>query len=298
MHDRPPHLLIALIVSLAMLALIDRANGEVPTTLPVWPGAAPGEPSGTGAEHLEAVNPKNPVNRITDVTVPTLAFYPRQPTRTPAQPSSFVRAARTKFWRSTSKGPRLPTGSIPSGSTQSSSNIACRSGAACPRISRRCRTLSAVSLVRKNASDWKIDSHRVGMLGFSAGGNLAARVSTNYEQRAYPPIDDVDKISCRPDFAVLIYPAWLVNEKKDGLIADLKVTPQTPPMFIVQTTDDPVDPESSVFMYLALKRAKVSTELHIFSKGGHGYGLRPSDNPVHTWPARCADWMASMKLLG
>ncbi len=154
-----------------------------------------------------------------------------------------------------------------------------------------------MSLVRKNAADWKIDPHRIGMLGFSAGGNLTARASTAYDQRAYPPLDDIDAISCRPDFSVLIYPAWLVNDKTHELIPELKVTPQTPPMFIVQTNDDPINSESSVFMYLALKRAKVSAELHIFSAGGHGYGLRPSDHPVHTWPARCAEWMKAMKLL-
>jgi acetyl esterase/lipase len=154
----------------------------------------------------------------------------------------------------------------------------------------------AMSLIRKNATDWKIDPHRIGVLGFSAGGNLAARLSTSYDQRAYPPIDDVDAISCRPDFAVLIYPAWL-NDKQGSLIPDVKVTAQTPPMFLVQTTDDPINPESSVAMYLALKHAKVSVEMHLYAKGGHGYGLRPTEKPVTTWPARCADWMKAMKLL-
>jgi len=156
----------------------------------------------------------------------------------------------------------------------------------------------AMSLVRAHAEDWKIDPNRIGMLGFSAGGHLTAAASTNFDKRAYETIDQFDQVSCRPDFAVLIYPAYLAEKDNEHLAAEIRVTPQTPPTFIVQTEDDPVKVECGLLMFGALKKAGVPAELHAFTSGGHGYGLRASDKPVSTWPARCADWMMSQGLLG
>ena len=135
------------------------------------------------------------------------------------------------------------------------------------------------------------------MLGFSAGGNLTAVTCTNSDRRAYDPIDDVDKVSCRPDFAVLVYPAWLAQEDKPELVPEVPVNETTPPMFLAHAGDDPIKVDASVVMYQALKRAKVPAELHVYATGGHGFGMRPSAHPCSHWPERCAEWMKNQKLL-
>jgi len=151
----------------------------------------------------------------------------------------------------------------------------------------------AFGMVRQHAAEWKIDPKRVGVLGFSAGGHLSAAVSNIYSERTYPAIDDADKLSCRPDFAVLIYPAYLAAKGDvTKLSPELNVTAQTPPSFIVMAEDDPVGADNAFAYALALKKVKVPAELHIYPKGGHGYGLRPSANPVPTaWPALAGEWM-------
>jgi len=157
----------------------------------------------------------------------------------------------------------------------------------------------AIGLVRDRAKEWKIDPKRIGVLGFSAGGHLAAAVSNNYAERTYPTIDDADKQSCRPDFTVLIYPAYLTaKDDSTKLAPELKVTPQTPPAFIVMTEDDPIHVENVYAYALALKNAKVKAEVHTYPTGGHGYGLRPSANPVSTaWPRLAAEWMKAQGFL-
>ena len=156
----------------------------------------------------------------------------------------------------------------------------------------------AMGLIRAHAAEWKIDPQRVGCLGFSAGGHLAAVLSTQAPGRSYPTRDAADEKPSRPDFTVLIYPAYLtVKEKDDALSPELTVDAQTPATFIAQSQDDSVRVESSLFYYLALKNAKVPAELHLYPTGGHGYGLRPSEHLVTTWPARAAEWMRARGLL-
>ncbi|KAF0180009.1 MAG: xylanase [Limisphaerales bacterium] len=156
----------------------------------------------------------------------------------------------------------------------------------------------AVGLVRSRATELGLDPKRIGILGFSAGGHLAATACNNYEKRTYEPVDDADKISCRPDFAILIYPAYLtVKEQGDKVSPELPVTANTPQTFLVMTQDDGVRVESALFYYLALKQVKVPAELHLYPTGGHGYGLRPSAHGVTTWPKRAAEWMQTRGLL-
>jgi acetyl esterase/lipase len=156
----------------------------------------------------------------------------------------------------------------------------------------------AVGLVRARASEWGVDPSRIGMLGFSAGGHLTAWASSNWEKRSYEPRDASDDMSCRPDFAVLIYPGYL---QKSGRSTDLHptivVTPKSPPTFLAHAADDPVSHENSVLYHMAMRRAGVPSELHIYGSGGHGFGLRASSNPCSTWPARCEEWMKSRGLL-
>lgn len=156
----------------------------------------------------------------------------------------------------------------------------------------------AVGLVRLRAKEFGIDPQRIGVLGFSAGGHLAASISTSAAERTYPIVDDADKASCRPDFTVLIYPAYLtLKDQNDQVAPDVAVSSNTPPTFIAMTQDDPIRIETALYYALALKQANVPFELHVYPKGGHGYGLRRTDNPVTSWPERVADWMRSRGLL-
>jgi acetyl esterase/lipase len=152
----------------------------------------------------------------------------------------------------------------------------------------------ALGMVRHRATELGIDPERIGVLGFSAGGHLAAALSTNHASRTYEPMDAADAVSCRPDFTVLVYPGYLVvREEGDRVSPELEVTEKTPPTFLVMAQDDGVRVENVLFYYLALKRAGVPSELHVYATGGHGYGLRRTGELVTTWPDRVADWMRS-----
>jgi acetyl esterase/lipase len=151
----------------------------------------------------------------------------------------------------------------------------------------------AVGLVRHRASEWGIDPQRIGILGFSAGGHLAATASNQFAERTYEPVDAADAVNCKPDFAVLIYPAYLADKQTLELAPEVKPSADTPPTFIAMTEDDGVGVEGALAYYLALKRNKIPGEMHLYPTGGHGYGLRPSEHAVSTWPARTADWLRS-----
>ena len=155
----------------------------------------------------------------------------------------------------------------------------------------------ALRLVRFHAAEWKLDPHRLGIMGFSAGGHLSALASTAFDRHTYDPVDAADRLSCRPDFAMLIYPAFLLHQEGPDLAAEFTVTSNTPPTLLIQAEDDPIRVENSLFYYLALKQAKVPAEMHLFATGGHGYGLRGSGKAVLTWPKRAEEWMNSMGCL-
>jgi acetyl esterase/lipase len=153
----------------------------------------------------------------------------------------------------------------------------------------------AIRIAREHAREWKLDPNKIGILGFSAGGNLAAMAATRHAKQSYPLVDDIDKLSARPDFAVLIYPAYLV--KDDKLVEELTLDKSTPPCFFAHAGDDRVPADNSLQMYLGLRKVGVPGELHIYPTGGHGFGLRPTDEPVSRWPTRCEDWMRRSGLL-
>lgn len=156
-----------------------------------------------------------------------------------------------------------------------------------------------MGLVRQHAAEWRIDPHRVGVLGFSAGGHLAAAISTHYEHRLYRPVDAADRLSCKPDFAVVLYPGYL-RKGREGLALnpDISVTTQTPPTFLLQTEDDTVaHVESSLAYYIALKNADVPVEMHLYTNGVHGYGLRRTALPVTRWPGLVATWLHTIHML-
>jgi acetyl esterase/lipase len=169
---------------------------------------------------------------------------------------------------------------------------------------RDCRTAlqdaqRTLGLVRFQAARWRIDPHKIGVLGFSAGGHMVAALSTHFDKRLYPTVDAADSVSCRPDFAISLYPGHLaVREKNFALNPDIVVTNRTPPTFLVQAEDDPVDPvENSLVYYAALRKARVPVELHLYVKGGHAYGLRRTSFSVTEWPELVTKWLRTIGMI-
>lgn len=165
-----------------------------------------------------------------------------------------------------------------------------------------------LGLVRQHAAEWHVDPHKVGVIGFSAGGHLVAAISTHFARRTYPPVDAADQRACRPDFAIAVYPGHLwAHEDEDRatrdetdlrLRPDIDVTPSTPPTFLLQAEDDHVDGvEQSLAYYTALHAAGVPVEMHLFAQGGHAFGLRPSKFPIGRWPRLVEQWLQTIGVL-
>ncbi len=150
----------------------------------------------------------------------------------------------------------------------------------------------AIRIVRSKAEELDLDPEKIGVLGFSAGGSLAARVSTRYEDETYPPVDDLDTISCKPNFSVLIYPAYLDQGENNMITPELKVTEETPPMFIFVAADDRVA-NSSLVMTQELRKFDILVELHVVPYGKHGYGMRKGNPAAEAWPPLAATWLKS-----
>ncbi len=156
----------------------------------------------------------------------------------------------------------------------------------------------AVGMVRAHAAEWHIDSKRIGVLGFSAGAHLAAALSTHFDKRLYDAIDASDRLSCRPDFAVIVYPGYLaLSEQNFAPNPEIQPTDKTPPSFILQAEDDPVHVENATLYFQLLAHAKVPAELHIYAEGGHGYGLRHTAQPVTDWPKLVERWLVTINVL-
>jgi acetyl esterase/lipase len=157
----------------------------------------------------------------------------------------------------------------------------------------------ALGLVRSHAADWQIDPDKIGVIGFSAGAHLAAALSTHFDQRLYKSQDAADQVSCRPNFAMVIYPGYLAGSPESLTPnPELKVTKDTPPTFLLQTEDDnTAHVESSLAYYVALKAVGAPVEMHLFTQGGHGYGLRKTGLPVADWPSLAETWLRTIKML-
>jgi len=178
----------------------------------------------------------------------------------------------------------------------------------------------AMGLLRLRSAEWHIDPHKIGVLGFSAGGHLSAAISTHFDRRLYVPIDAADKKSCRPDFAVAIYPGHLSlsaaewdaqqgtkkfvlrhaanTDKELDVNPDLPVTGRTPPTFLLQAEDDQVDNvNDSLAYYIALKKAGVPAEMHLYAQGGHAFGLRRTKFPITGWPQLVETWLRTIGMI-
>jgi len=153
-----------------------------------------------------------------------------------------------------------------------------------------------LSLVRFHAAEWHVDPHKIGVIGFSAGGHMVTATSTRFDKRSYPPVDAADKESCRPDFAIAVYPGHLWYSDKDFVLnPNVSVTPNTPPTFILQAENDPVDNvNNSLVYYIALKNAGVPVEMHLYAEGKHAFGLRRTELPITKWPDLVETWLKTI----
>ncbi|HEY8749438.1 MAG TPA: alpha/beta hydrolase, partial [Tepidisphaeraceae bacterium] len=261
----------------------DLAGGE---PIKLWPGVAPGDKGDIGQEHDTTQDPKTKVKddiiRLGNVSVPTITLFKPAAEKDTGAAVVVCPGGAYSILAYNLEGTEIcqwlnsrgVTGVLLKYRVPSRKGLE-KHSAALQDVQR------AIGIVRHRAKEWKIDPARIGVLGFSAGGHLAAAASNNFEKRTYEAVDEADKESCRPDFAVLIYPAYLVSKEDTTKTApELKVTRQTPPTFITMTEDDPVGVEGAFTYVLAMKKAKVPGEIHVYPRGGHGYGLRPSKNAV------------------
>ncbi len=157
----------------------------------------------------------------------------------------------------------------------------------------------ALGIVRLNAKKWQIDPNKIGVIGFSAGGFMVADISTHFKKRAYSPIDAADKESSRPDFAIALYPGHMrVEDEQFVLNPNINFTKETPPTFLLQAEDDPVDTvDYSLLYYIGLKKAGVPVEMHLYAQGGHGFGLRRTQFPITEWPQLVEKWLDTIGII-
>ncbi|OWK34384.1 alpha/beta hydrolase [Fimbriiglobus ruber] len=284
----------------ACLLAIPLSFAAEPTmVLDLWPGVAPGEKGDVGPEEDVPAKPgQRPVRRIGKISKPLLSVF--KPAKDKDTGAAIVIAPGGGYsilaWDLEGEEVAAWLNSIGVTGIVLKYRVPRRASQPkdAPPIGALQDAQRALSLVRSKADSLGIDPKRVGMLGFSAGGHLTAWTATNPDKRAYDPVDEADKQSCRPDFVVLVYPAYLTDKKKpDQLAEEIRVSKDTPPCFFAHAYDDGVSPENSVRMFLELKKLKVPAELHVYSTGGHGFGLRKEGKPCATWPDRCAEWLAT-----
>ena len=283
---------------------------DQPLVVELWPGKAPDETGNIGAEKTilsprldrKQVEVTEPTRLVTNVSKPTITIY--RPESSKATGTAVLICPGGGYWNLywQLEGEEVATWLNSLGVT----GIILKY-----RVPRRPddtkgeparRPLQdaqrAVSLVRSKAGQWDIDPQRIGIIGFSAGGHLALATATSFEKRTYPSSDDLDKTSCRPDFAVLCYSGYLKAKDKDELSPALHIPAGTPPVFLAHGGDDLISsPVHSVVTYLALKRAGIPAELHVYATAAHDFGVRKSDHPCSSWTESCAQWMGHQGLL-
>jgi len=294
-------LLSMLAVSWAAAAGPLRAAPPEPVTIALWPAAPPGE-SATATppeKDLPAQKEARPVRRLTNVSMPTLTQF--SPPAGKASGAAVVVAPGGGYnilaWDLEGEEVAAWLNSVGVTAFVLKYRVPRRpedAKDAAPKAALM-DAQRAVRVVRSRAKEFGVDGAKVGMLGFSAGGNLTALTCGNFDTPLYANVDAADEVSSRPDFAILVYPAYLVEPKTGQLQPGVTVTARTPPTFLAHAFDDPVSAANSLQYALELRRAKVPCELHLYSTGGHGFGLRPA-GPATTWPKRCEEWLATMKL--
>jgi acetyl esterase/lipase len=270
----------------------------------LWPGKVPDETGNIGAEKIrmsprldrKQVEVTEPTRMITNVTKPTITIY--RPAKDKDTGTSVLICPGGGYWNLywQLEGEEVAAWLNSLGVTGVILKYRVPRRPGEPEKEPARRPLQdaqrAVSLVRSNAKEWGIDPKRIGIVGFSAGGHLAVATATSFDKRTYEPSDDIDKVSCRPDFAILVYSGYLKAKDKDEIAPGLRIPAGTPPIFLAHGGDDIVsNPDHSVVMYLALKRAGIPAELHVYATAAHDFGVRPSDHPCSTWTQACATWL-------
>lgn len=289
-------LLLVLLLSSPTLA------DDKPPVVAVWSGKIPGDNPASGDEKIQESRPgEKPVKRLTNVSKPTLTIFRPDKAKDTGAAVVICPGGGYSILAWDLEGEEVAAWLNSIGVT----GIVLKYRVPRPPgLARDAQPLGplmdaqrALSLVRSKAKEWNLDPKRIGILGFSAGGHLTASAATRFDKRVYDAQDDVDAVSCRPDFAVLVYPAYLLVRDKEELVSEIRVTKECPPMFFAHAGNDPYSSAASAVMYLALKRAGVPAELHLYPTGGHGFGLRPSEHACSRWPERCADWMKTQGFL-
>jgi acetyl esterase/lipase len=279
-------------------------GADDPLVVEIWPGRVPDESGNIGPERF-VMSPKldrkqvevtEPTKMVTDVTKPTVTIY--RPAKDKETGTAILICPGGGYWNLywQLEGEEVAAWLNSVGVTGIILKYRVPRRPDEPKGEPARRPLQdaqrAVSLVRSKAGAWGINPQRIGMVGFSAGGHLAIATATSFDKRTYEPIDDVDKISCRPDFAILVYSGYLKAKDKDELAPGLRIPSGTPPVFLAHGGEDIISsPEQSVFMYLALKRAGIPAELHIYAISAHDFGVRTNDHPCSTWTESCAHWL-------
>jgi acetyl esterase/lipase len=282
-------------------------SGE-PLVVELWPGKTPGDAGIKGAEtsRIHQSPLVGPTKLITNVTKPTLTIY--QPARGKNTQTAMVICPGGGYWDLywELEGEEVAAWLNSVGITGIILKYRCprRPGDVRgePPLGPQLDAQRAVSLVRSRGAEWGIDKNRIGIVGFSAGGHLALATATNFAKRTYEPIDAIDQVSCRPDFAVCCYSGYLKPKDKDGIRSDIHIPADTPPIFLAHASDDRESyggsiSENSVFMYLALKRAGIPAELHVYATGDHDFGVRQNQKLPSSWPQLCVNWLRSRGLL-
>ena len=330
-------LLLALCVVFSLGSACAQTSGWQPmpghTQIPIWPGVAPDPQPVSGAETAKTdakdMVAGKPWTYVENVSTPTMTVYTPQRKNTGVAVVVFpgggyqilaidLEGTEVCDWltqkgitcvllkyRVTDVGPYPKSGPDP------------ESPMALEDAQR------ALRLVRFHAAEWHIDPHKIGVLGFSAGGHLTVATSVYFDERIYPAVDAADKVSCRPDFAVAIYPGHLSRTAAEydaglgtkkfalpqpdplsmadedlGLNPDIHVTAQTPPTFLLQAEDDHVDSVfDSLSYYIALKKAGVPAEMHLYAQGNHAFGLRRTKLPITGWPQLVETWLGTIGMI-
>lgn len=271
------------------------AAREPDRVVTVWPGHAPGETaSNPGVTLPRKENEHPPATRVGSITQPTLAFFDPPAERRTGVAVLICPGGGYNYVVVDKEGSEAAEWLNGLGITGVVLRYRTKDGATPVWRKPLQDAQRSLRLLRANADDWTLDRQHIGVLGFSAGGQLAALTATRFDNKPEAPLDAVDEQSCRPDFALLVYPWQLVAPGRSVLVDELTITPNTPPTFLVHTHDDAATSLSSVLFYARLKEEKVPAELHIYHQGGHGYGLRKvGGSHVHTWPDRAAEWLAT-----
>jgi acetyl esterase/lipase len=287
-----------------IFAAASTLSAAAPTPVPIWPKGAPGETAPAGEEHdttkpTDALVAGRRVARIGNVSTPTIAVYPAPKDKDTGTAVVVFPGGGYNILALDLEGVEVCEWLNSIGVT---GVLLKYRGPARPGGPRWAAPLQdaqrAVGIIRSRAAELGLRPDRIGVLGFSAGGHLAAAISTNFERRSYPAVDERDAVSCRPDFTLLIYPAYLtLKDAGDKIAPELTIGKDTPPTFLVQAEDDGVRVETSLFYYAALRKAKVPAEMHLYPVGGHGYGLRRTEKTVSTWPSRAEEWLRSLGVL-